>query len=36
VRVRGTASDEYIFTVTGADSARALAERLGAGALDAL
>lgn len=36
VRVRGTASDEYTFTVTGAESARALAERLGAAELDGL
>ena len=36
LRVRGTASDEYTITVTGADSARALAERLGAGELGSL
>jgi ParB family transcriptional regulator, chromosome partitioning protein len=30
VRVRGTAADEYSFTVAGADNARALAARLGA------
>jgi ParB family transcriptional regulator, chromosome partitioning protein len=33
VRVRGTAADEYSFTVAGADNARALARRLGAEAL---
>jgi hypothetical protein len=33
VHVRGSASDEYTFTVTGAHSARERAQRLGGDAL---